>query len=115
MCVIETWFESVDSLVLAQSTNSLLSSAQLVVVYWKHLVLDTLCLPEYFRWRGVMVIRGAKMFESILSTVNCLSRENNCNGSPEWINGKEHYILLLLRFILCGDSALIFVIKLLAP
>lgn len=28
------------------------------------------------------------MFESILSIVKYLSRENHYNGNPEWINGK---------------------------
>lgn len=87
----ETWFESLEGLLLARRVNSLLSSAQLAVVYWKHLVLDTPCLPEYFCWRGVIVIQGAKMFESISSNVKYLSRENHCNGNPEWINGKTVY------------------------
>lgn len=38
----------------------------------------------------------------MLSIVKCFSRENNCNGSPGWINGKEHHSSAF-GIILCGD------------
>ena len=101
---IETQFECLESLLVALRVNSLVSSAQLAVVYGKHLDLDTSCLPEYLRWRGIIVIWGAKMFESILSTVKYLFRENHCNGNPQWIYGKTEHSDAFQ--IYCGDPSL---------
>lgn len=48
-------------------------------------------------------LKAPKRFESMLSRVKCISRESNCNGSPKWINGKEHYSSVL-EFYLCRGS-----------
>lgn len=74
---------------MAQTSNSLLGSAQLALVYLKKSGFRYPVPPRVFllAWGNSDYV--ANMFESILSTVKCLSRENNCNVSPERMIGGE--------------------------
>ncbi len=89
-CTASRTFISLEGLLLAHRARSLFTSAQLDGVYWKHLFFDNPSLLACFPWRGVTLslTQGAKMFESVLSTMKYISRENHHNGSSGWINGK---------------------------
>lgn len=59
----------------------------MTLVHLEHLLPDTLWVLSLALGNG----HWRRQKRSKACCQQCISRESNCNGSPEWINGKEHY------------------------